>query len=334
MSAGAGPVLEVLDPGLLLTIQDGGRPGRAREGVTRGGAADRHSLVVANSLVGNPPDAAALEATLLGPVIRAIRPVTIGLAGTMAARVGGSGTGAPVELGATLGLGAGQTLELRPATGARGYLALPGGIDVPLVLGSRSTALDGGFGGLDGRALRAGDVLSIGGDPVVPRADWPGPPSPPPVTVDQPVRVLPGPQAVGAGRETLDALVATRWTVGPTSDRAGIRLDGPPLAGPPTSELASHGVVAGTVQMPPDRKPIVLLADHQPTGGYPVVAIVISADVPRLGQLAPGATVWFAAMTPTEARAALEATRLAIEAARAQLGDALRWDELWGSARG
>ena len=322
-------VLEIIEPGLLLTIQDGGRPGLAREGVTRGGAADRFSLEVANALVANAPDAAALEATLLGPTVRALRPVTLGLAGTMAARV--LETGLPVEPGATVTLHEGETLELQAATAARAYIALPGGIDVALVLGSRSTSLATGFGGLDGRALRAGDALSIGGDPVVPRAQWPGAASPAPVTRELPLRVLPGPNAAERGPE-LHALVATTWTVSPTSDRMGIRLDGPPLDGPPLPEVASHGVVAGTVQLPPDRRPIVLLADHQPTGGYPVIGVVISADLPRLGQLAPGATVAFATTAPRDARAALASDVEAREAAHAHLRDATRWDELWREA--
>jgi biotin-dependent carboxylase-like uncharacterized protein len=324
------PVLEILDPGLLLSIQDGGRPGMAPEGVTRGGAADRHSLAVANLLVGNPPDAAALEATLLGPTVRALASVTLGLAGTMAGTV--TETGERVVPGSTVTLRAGDTVALEPAIGSRAYLAVPGGIDVPAVLGSRSTALGAGFGGLDGRALRAGDTLASAADRAVPLAHWPGVPVPDPVSTNQPLRVLPGPHAADLGNDVLDAFLATPWTISPMSDRVGLRLDGDPIPGTPAPELASHGVLAGTIQLPPDRRPIILLVDHQPTGGYPVLAVVITADLDRLGQLAPGATAWFERTTHDAARAALQAKDDAFAAALDQLRDADRWDELWRGA--
>ena len=324
------PVLEIIDPGLLLSVQDGGRAGLAGEGVTSGGAADRHSLAVANALVGNPPDAAALEATLLGPTVRALARVTIGLAGTMAGSVAGSGE--RVEPGATVTLRAGDTLTLDAATGARGYLAVPGGVDVPLVLRSRSTALGAGFGGLDGRALRAGDRMATTCEAVAPPTRWPGAPAPPAVSARSPLRVLPGPHAALLGADAVDAFLAATWTVSRTSDRMGLRLDGDAIPGAPPAELASHGVVAGTVQLPPDRRPIVLLVDHQPTGGYPVIAVVITGDLDRLGQLAPGASVRFTRTTPAGAREALANADQALDDALAHLRDASRWDELWRSA--
>ena len=324
------PVLEIVDPGLLLSVQDGGRPGLAGEGVTRGGAADRHSLGVANALVGNAPDAAAFEATLLGPTLRALAPVTVGLAGTMDATV--TETGEHVTTGSTVALHPGDTLALGSATGARGYLSVPGGVDVPVVLGSRSTALGAGFGGHDGRSLRAGDRAVPADDRSVPLARWPGAPGPGAVSPDQPLRVLPGPHAADLGAEALDAMLASPWTINPASDRVGLRLDGAPLPGTQLAELASHGVVAGTIQVPPDRRPIVLLIDHQPTGGYPVVAVVITADLDRLGQLAPGATAWFERTTHDEARAVLRARDDAFAHALAQLRDAARWDDLWRGA--
>jgi biotin-dependent carboxylase-like uncharacterized protein len=323
-------VIEIVDPGLLLSIQDGGRPGLAAEGVTRGGAADRHSLAVANALVGNPPDAAALEATLLGPVVRALVPVTLGIAGTMAGAV--TGTGERAAPGATVSLRAGDSLAMEPATGARGYLAVPGGIGVPPVLGSRSTALGAGFGGLEGRALRAGDRLAAAADPTIAHAHWPGTPAPDPVSPGSPLRVLPGPHAADLGPRAFDSLLATAWTVSPTSDRVGLRLEGDPIAAMAAAELTSHGVIAGTIQLPPDRRPIVLLVDHQPTGGYPVIAVVITADLDRLGQLAPGAAAWFEPTTQDQARAALEERDTAFQAALAQLRDAARWDDLWRGA--
>jgi biotin-dependent carboxylase-like uncharacterized protein len=330
MGAGSA-TLEILDPGLLLSVQDGGRPGLAREGVPRGGAADRRSLAIANLLVGNAPDAAALEATVLGPRVRALRPITIGLAGTMGARV--RDMPLPIEPGATVTLAVGDVLELEPATGARGYLALPGGLDVPAVLGSRSTALGAGFGGFGGRALRAGDRLSaVDPNRVLAPGRWPGRAAPGPVDAANPLRVVPGPDARDLGPTALEALVRTAWSVSPTSDRVGLRLDGSPIRRGHALELPSHGVVEGAVQLPPDGQPIILHVDHQPTGGYPVVAVVITADLARVGQLAPGADVRFEVTDAAGARAVLSTANHAFDRARSELGDAARWDDLWRDA--
>jgi biotin-dependent carboxylase-like uncharacterized protein len=237
-----------------------------------------------------------------------------------------------IEPGATITLAVGDVLELAPATGARGYLAVPGGIDVPVVLGSRSTVLGAGFGGLDGRALRPGDRLAAGDpDRLLPPAQWPGTAAPEPVDAGHPLRVVPCPHADELGHATLEGLRTTPWTVSPTSDRVGIRLDGPALDPGTATELASHGVTEGAVQLPPDGRPIVLLVDHQPTGGYPVVAVVISADRARLGQLAPGAAAHFEVATAGQARALLAADREAMDEALDHLHDTARGD---GSRRG
>jgi biotin-dependent carboxylase-like uncharacterized protein len=324
-----GPVLEVLDPGLLLTVQDGGRDGLAAEGITRGGAADTWSLAVANVLVGNPPDAAALEATVLGPTLRALRRVTVGLAGRMAARV--AETGAVVAAGTSVLLAPGHTLVLDPAAGgARAYLAIPGGVDVPVVLGSRSTAIGAGFGGHEGRPLRTGDILATNAEYTAPLpTSWSGDPAPGPVTPASPLRVIPGPHASDAA---LAALASAPWVVTATSDRVGLRLDGGRVPVASNGELASHGVVVGSIQVPPDGMPIVLLPDHQPTGGYPVVAVVITADLARLGQLGPAARVGFAPTTSDDARLALRSMDGAFGGAAGALREAAGWDALWQEA--
>jgi allophanate hydrolase subunit 2 len=213
-----------------------------------------------------------------------------------------------------------------PTGGARAYLALPGGLDVPRVLGSASTLVSAGLGGVDGRALRRGDLLGgrPGPGPAPEPRTWPGPPD----DDTRAIGVLPGP-APG-----LDHLVGGAWTVRPASDRVGLRLEGPPIPARAGGDHLSHGVVRGTVQLPPDGSPIVLLADHQTTGGYPVVGIVMTADHPRLGQLRPGAAVAFRRVTPAEAREALLAQRAAFERAASALRDAARWDDLWRSAGG
>jgi biotin-dependent carboxylase-like uncharacterized protein len=332
-------VLEVVEPGFLTTIQDAGRPDWTHLGVPVGGACDSWSLAVANLLVGNEPGAAALEMTIVGPVL-AIRTATvIGLAGADLHAVVRE-TGERLEPGRSHRLAAGTTVafpgaaDAADAIGARGYVAIPGGVDVPTVLGSRSTFVAAGLGGIDGRPLAAGDILTGGPNPAGSGDErtWPRAPGDPFGDRDDEagrgIGVLPGP-APG-----IERLVATSWVVGSGSDRTGVRLDGVPIAGAGSGGHVSHGVVRGAVQLPPDGSPIVLLADHQTTGGYPVIAVVMSADHPRLGQLRPGAAVAFRQVTQAEARAALHEQRAAFERAAATLSDAARWDELWRSAGG
>jgi biotin-dependent carboxylase-like uncharacterized protein len=352
--------LEVLEPGLLTTVQDGGRPGLGPIGVPVGGAVDRWSMAVANRLLGNPYHAAVLEMTLVGPVLRAGVAVTIAIAGAdVGATVlpAGLPAGRSVRPGTTVRLAAGDVVSFPgPAMdGARAYLALPGGIDVPEALGSRATVLGSSFGGLAGRALRVGDRVawrassnpfgdaSPGGgawspEPA-PTLRWPGPLQAgdvdPELSDAGSVRVLPGPAAVRSGDRDLAALLATNWTVSPDSDRTGLRLLGQPLRGGPgpvAGELASHGVTWGAIQVPPDGLPIVLLADHQPTGGYPVVAAVIAADHPRLGQRRPGDALRFVLTDVTGAVRVLRRQADALAEADRRLHDDARWEELWHRA--
>jgi antagonist of KipI len=322
---------EVLDPGFLTTIQDGGRPDWTHLGVPISGACDPWSLAVANVLIGNEPGAAALEMTIVGPELAVRSATLIGLAGADLGAVVHE-TGERLAPGRSHLLVGGTTLAFPgaagPAAGARGYLAMPGGIDVPSVLGSASTLVSAGLGGFDGRPLRAGDLVRgrvTSGPAVEPRA-WPGPPDDP--VPGLAIGVLPGP-APG-----IESLVAATWGVTAASDRVGLRLDGPPIGTAGRGELLSHGVVRGAIQLPPDGSPIVLLADHQTTGGYPVIGVVMTADHPRLGQLRPGTTVTFRQVTPDAARAALLDRRAAFDRAAATLRDAARWDDLWRSAGG
>lgn len=328
-------MLEVLDGGLQTTIQDAGRPGYGHLGVPESGACDPWSLAVANLLLDNPPGAAAIECTILGPELQVLEPTVVGLAG---ADLGGieRDTGRRLRPGAAYALARGTVVGFPgPAdgeTGARAYLALPGGADVAAFLGSASTCLAGGFGGIDGRALRRGDRVAprrVGAELAEHR--WPeGSASGVEPGV---VRVLPGPDPVAA-RAALDGLVAGAWTVTPQSDRMGLRLGGRPLAAIGSGELLTHGVTWGAIQVPADGAPIVLLADHQPTGGYPVAAAAIVADRPVLGQLRPGAAVRFVTSTIDDARRALRAQREALYAGAEALAGVRRWDELWRSARG
>ena len=325
--------LEVLEPGLLTTVQDAGRPDWTQLGVPVGGAADSWSLAVANLLAGADAGAAALEMTITGPTLAVREATTVGLAG---ADLGGvvRESGRRLLPGRSHALAAGTTIAFPGGggSGARAYLAVPGGFDVPDVLGSASTLISAGFGGVDGRALRTSDDLrSRGGGETVERA-WPWIEGDPfvdgvPASGRRPLRIIPGP-AAGA-----DAVVAGEWRVRPESDRLGLRLDrvdaGDPLPG--SGELLSHGVVRGAIQLA-GGAPMILLADHQTTGGYPVAAVVARADHAMLGQVRPGDDLRFVAVEPDVAREAwLQQVRALARGAAALRGDD-EWDDLWRSA--
>ena len=309
--------LEVLQPGLLTTVQDLGRPDAAALGVPHSGACDPLALSAANLLVGNAPGAAALEMSLLGPELRVLRPCLAALAGAdFEASIAESGV--RLEPGSSMLLSAGTTLRMGAAgDGARGYLALRGGIDVPLVLGSASTALTAGFGGIGGRALLPGDLIAIGDlegmDDVSPAPrTWLGPGASsgcPAATGTVALRVVRGPHADRLGPEAWDRLIGTTWDVDPRSDRMGVRLI--PSAGNARhtstdagGSLASLPMTWGAIQLPPGGAPICLLADHPSVGGYPVIAVVISADLPTLGQLRAPHRVAFQAIELGDAQAA------------------------------
>jgi biotin-dependent carboxylase-like uncharacterized protein len=267
--------IEVVRPGLLTTVQDAGRPGLAHLGVPPSGAADPVAYELGNRLVGNPPGAAALEATLDGPVLRFDRPTTVALTGATTAEVR---TVEVLEVG-------------RCAGGVRTYICVRGGIDVEPVLGSRSTDL---LTGLGPGPLRTGDRLGIGLEPAdaqpAPPGTVPGPSLP-----DEPVlRVVPGPRDDWFTPGALEALCAEPWRVSTSSNRVGIRLEGPVLERARHDELLSEGLVTGALQVPASGQPILLLNDHPTTGGYPVIAVVRSDDLWLAGQLGPRQCVRFA----------------------------------------
>jgi antagonist of KipI len=326
--------LEVTSPGLATSVQDRGRPNWTHLGVPPSGACDPWSLAVANLLVGNDAGAAAVEMTLVGPRLVVQRATRMGLAG---ADLGGivAGSGRRLEPGRVHALRAGEAIDFpgNPEPGARAYLALPGGIDVPIVLDSRSTCLAAAFGGLDGRYLAAGDILHASlADPSEaatsePTATWPA-------TarldrrLDEPIRIVAG-SSLG-----VEALLAASWRVGTASDRVGLRLDGEPLPDGLGGETVTHGVSWGAIQAPANGQPIVLLADHQTTGGYRVIAVVAAVDRPRLGQLRPGAAVAFEAITIEAAVAARREQDAALVAGAAALRESSAWDALTRSAGG
>ncbi len=247
---------------------------------------------------------AAVEMTLLGGTFAVRATCVIGLTG---ADFQGEipEEGRPVRPGTTVLVHGGTTLRFGEGRdGARAYLSLAGGIDVPEVLGSRSTCLAGGFGGIEGRPLRAGDVLR-GIHPGW--LDLAGRHHPGPLSGELPapgvsvVRVVLGPHVSHVGSPILDALLGTEWTLDPRSDRMGLRLEGAAVPDVKRGELLSLPMVQGAVQLPPGGAPMVLLADHQTVGGYPVPLVVASVDLPRLAQLRPGDRLRFEGITHDDA---------------------------------
>jgi biotin-dependent carboxylase-like uncharacterized protein len=284
-------VLEVLATGPVALVQDLGRPGHAASGVGRSGAADRAALRLANRLVANREDAAGIEAVLGGLAVRAGARLTVALTGAPAPA---DVDGRPVGHHALVDLRPDQVLRLgTPATGLRTYLAVRGGLDVAPVLGSRSTDV---LSGLGPAPLAAGDALPVGPEPAaLPLVDVAPVGVPPGDTVV--LRAVLGPRA-----DWIDdpgALARTQWTASSRSDRVGIRLDGAPLRRrSAAAELPSEGVVRGALQVPPDGRPVLFLADHPVTGGYPVLAVVLDADVDRAAQVRPGQGLRFRIVPP------------------------------------
>lgn len=279
--------IEVIEPGLLTSVQDAGRHGWRRLGVAGAGAADLQALARANDSVGNAPGAAALECTLAGPALLFRRKVRFALAGAdLGAELLRSDLGAwPVPLGAAVLARSGNVLRFAGRrAGCRALAAFGGGLDVPRVLGSRSTDLASGFGGAYGRALHAGDRLALLA--ATPARDRDSAFVSPAARAT--VRVVLGPQADHLEPEAVRAFLSQTWRLAASSDRVGCRLDGPRLRHRGPAEILSDGMVPGSVQVPPDGRPIVMLADAPTTGGYPKLATVLSADLPVLAQLVPG----------------------------------------------
>ncbi|WP_457426210.1 5-oxoprolinase subunit C family protein [Roseateles sp. P5_E7] len=306
-------MIEILRVGPLATVQDLGRPGWRDRGLSLCGALDEFALQAGNLLVGNPPGAAGLEFTLAAATLRFHADACIAITGTDA---DASLDGRPLRAWWRQRVRAGQTLKLAaPRERMRSYIAIAGGLALSPALGSLSTDLKGGFGGLDGRALRDGDHLPLNPSPALPaRTVGMRPPEWTPA-----VRVLPGPEHEDFTMAAREAFWASDWTVTPQSNRMGYRLAGPQLERERGEELASHGMLPGVIQVPPSGQPIVLLADAQTTGGYPKIGIVIRADLWKLGQLRLGARLRFVPCTPAEALAALREQRLLLDQMRIAL---------------
>jgi biotin-dependent carboxylase-like uncharacterized protein len=290
-------MIRVLAPGLLTTVQDLGRTGLAHLGVPTAGAADRSAFALANRLVGNPPGAAALEITVAGPELEL---ETGGFLALTGGRAEATLDGRPFPMDVAVRAGAGQVLAVGQVTsGLRAYLAVRGGIDVPEVLGSRSTDTLARLGPprlAEGTRLPVGDRVE--GEPFQQVAPTPQ------VDPEPELRVVRGPRDDLFTDGALRTLAGTAWTVGSDSDRTGMRLDGPVLERGRTVELASEGMVEGALQVPPDGHPILFLANHPTTGGYPVIAVVAGADLPLAAQARPGTRLRFRFVSVAAARQA------------------------------
>ncbi len=291
-------MIEILDAGPLTTVQDLGRFGQLRHGIPPSGPVDRKAFALANRLAGNADRAAALECTLIGPRWRAHADCAIAVTGAdMPIAI----NGAEAPRCTTLVLNAGDTVKIGAArSGVRGYIAFGGGLDVPLVMGSRSTYVRGGLGGFEGRALRKGDRLAllpaplpermrVGSDAVSGDLD------------EAEIRVILGPQADRFTDEGIAAFLGSPYEMLPQSDRMGARLHGAPITHAGGHDIVSDGIALGSVQVAGDGQPIVLLVDRQSTGGYTKLATVCSFDIGRIGQTRPGQSLRFRAIGVDEA---------------------------------
>jgi biotin-dependent carboxylase-like uncharacterized protein len=289
--------LEIIRAGVRTTVQDLGRPGLAHLGVPRSGALDAGALRSANRLAGNPPDAAGLEITLGGLRARATRAMTLAVTGAPC-RI--TVDGRPADLGLPLSVRAGATVDIGRATaGLRVYLAAGGGIAVAPVLGSRSTDTLSGIGP---PVVTDGDVLPVGPPTALPPGVdlFLGPP--PPTALH--LRVWPGPRDDWFTADAARLLLSAEFRVSAQTDRVGARLTGPALDRAVPDELPSEGLVLGAIQVPADGQPLIFLADHPTTGGYPVIAVVDPSDVDQLAQARPGTPVRFGAPARFSAAAA------------------------------
>ena len=296
-------MLHVIEPGFRSTVQDAGRKGWSRYGIPPSGPMDRVAYLAANALVGNSSEAATLEITLTGPHLVAARDCLIAVCGAeLDIQVGAltvpTWHAVFVRNGYDIRLG---TLR----NGARAVLAVSGGIDVPRFLGSRSTTLNGGFGGLQGRSLQQGDQLPIGerqpGDLVMQAGRSWSKKQRPVYTSTPIIRVVLGPQQDYFDDKALTLLFKHPYTISSSSNRMGFRLKGPVIQHKNNAGIVSDGIVTGSIQIPPDGQPIVMMVDHQTTGGYPKIATVIQADIPILAQCLPGTIVRFAEISLAEA---------------------------------
>jgi biotin-dependent carboxylase-like uncharacterized protein len=315
-------LLAIANPGVLATVQDTGRRGFGQIGVAPSGAADSYACRLGNLLVGNLENAALIEITLMGFQARFRCDAVAAVTG---ADLQPTLSGRPLAMWTAHQVTAGDVLAFQaPVCGCRAYLAVGGGFSVPAVMGSRSTNVGAGFGGHAGRPLRGGDILS-GHHPAA-HLHCSGRTIPdalrPVHTSEWVLRAIPGPQAEQFTPASYARFFEAVYTVSGQSDRTGVRLEGPKLGKQPgaSDSILSEGILGGAIQVPGDGQPIILL-NETVTGGYRKIATVIAADLPLLGQLAPGDNVRFQATDMAAAVELLRRVEAAVEWVRANLGD-------------
>ena len=301
--------MQVIAPGLFTTVQDLGRTGWQRFGVPVAGVFDSLAAQVANWLVSNCNDAALLEITYAGPTLVTDTPLQVAITG---GQVQAKLDGQAVPLWQSFLWQPGQELSLGTVTsGARAYLAIQGGWQVPVVMGSRSTYVRAAIGGLAGRQLQAGDLLPVVASAArlaskrLPQAFWPEPRG------EVVLRFVPGPQTDHFPPEAVERLCATSYSVSQASDRMGVRLQGAAIE-PLQADIISDAIALGSIQVPRDGQPIIMGPDRQTTGGYPKIGTVMSSDLSLLAQVKPGDRIRFQAVSITEAQqhAKMQAARL------------------------
>ena len=303
----------VHEAGPQTTVQDLGRPGYLRYGIPPSGPMDLASFLLANRLVGNPDNAAALECTLIGPRLEMRGESIIAVTG---AEMPLTVNDREVERWAAVPVKAGDVVKLGPARrGVRAYVAFAGGIDVPLALGSRSTYLRGALGGVQGRALKKGDVVNLLRSLEAERPRRVRPEAIPSYGDEVEARVILGPQADRFTREGFAAFLGEPYAMTPQADRMGARLKGPAVTHTRGHDIISDGIPLGGIQVVGEGQPIILLVDRQSTGGYTKVATVCSFDIGRVGQVKPGQRLRFKAVTVPEAHSLLKQDRARLEGA-------------------
>ncbi|MCU1259488.1 MAG: hypothetical protein JWO80_2373 [Bryobacterales bacterium] len=292
--------IRVESPGLFTTVQDLGRPGFGPIGVSASGACDPIALRVGNLLLGNTENAAGLEMTLQGGRYLFPEGAMISLGGS---DFGATVDGSPVPVWVPREVMPGQVLTVgRSQSGARAYLCVRGGVAVPLVLGSASTHILSGLGGLEGRPLRKGDVLPIGPEPERPPRRGVRESAAAELGPRKMLRVTDGPQTDWFADSTISDFYASTYTVTPEANRMGLRLEGKALASGVSGDMMTEGVSLGCIQVPSGGQPVILFVEQQTTGGYPKIANVIAADLPSVGQLKPGDQIRFVRLDLREAR--------------------------------
>ena len=307
----SGAALKIIQPGMLSTIQDRGRYGYQRFGMPTAGAMDMFALRAANALLGNDDNAACIEATVLGPRIEILADIRIAIAGAdLSPRL----NGVPMPMWTAVRARKGDILDFGgPADGVRAYIAVSGGINVPQVMGSRATYMKAAIGGIDGKPLRAGDILNAD---CTSAADTDAEDRPagimpqdaiPQYGSEHVARVVLGPQDASFTAKGIDTLLSAPYTVSINSDRMGYRLEGEAIEHVDGADVISDGTPLGTIQVPGDGQPIILLADRGTTGGYTKIATIISPDLSKIAQAMPGHTISFKAVTVEEAQAAYRA---------------------------